>query len=295
MAKLTINKNPDKGKLTNSGTKELAKMKLITSIVTERPFVDLFPINPIVLTSIEEGIVNNGFDNSQVLHVWVEKNILLDGHTRLQAAKNCNLKQLPVYEHSFESEEDALEYAISLQRNRRNLTDAEMMSCLSQLDRLKEPGRKLASNEANSFKGKSASITADLLGTSRSKVEKMRSIKKHGSKDILKEVSDGDKSINRAYIETSEVRKNKIELEPTLASQVSHSDVTYKYTLVLDENSIYLKSVNSDVDVERIQIVFFNSDNPIFLKDTKSNLLSMVHEHLEPIFNNYLLKSTATE
>jgi len=52
----------------------------------------------------------------------------------------------------------ALKYAIKCQRNRRNLTQAEIMKCVQEVDKLKTAGRpaknKLASHEANY--GKSA-------------------------------------------------------------------------------------------------------------------------------------------
>lgn len=297
MGKLTLSKNPDKGKLTNSGTKELAKMRMISSIRTQSPFVELFQINPIVLASIEESIRNKGFDNSQVLHIWVEKDILLDGHTRLQAAKNSDLKQVPVYEHSFQSESEALEYAISLQKNRRNLTDAEMMSCLSQLDILKEPGRQLASDEANSSKGKSAGVTAELLGTSRSKIEKMRSIKKHGSSDLIEEIHDGKKSINRAYEESRKKNtKNLSSPSPLLSlskendQKVSGGPVSTDYLLKVHENTIFLTC--GDTCEDRIPLVTIHPDNPIFLKSSKSKLINEVYDHLSSLLVNYQLSIT---
>lgn len=278
MAKLTINKNPEKGRLTNSGTKELAKMKLTNQITTSEPFLSLFPINPVILDSIQNSIRNNGFDNSQVLHIWKENNVLIDGHTRLKAAISCSLKQVPVYEHSFESEKEAMEYAINLQRNRRNLTDAEMMSCLSQLDTLKEPGRQLASNEANSSKGKSASVTAKLLGTSRSKVEKMRSIKKHAPALTLDEVKEGKKSINKAYQETVEYKKNKTEEVSALPSLPTRNIIHY------EDSTVYLiKSVTSADCVVKIPVITFHTTKSEYSNEIKEKLTTIIIKNLESL------------
>jgi ParB family chromosome partitioning protein len=258
MAKLSLNKSPQKGMLTNSGTVELSKQRLISSIQTRSPFKELFPINPSTLRAIEESIRGNGYDKSQPLHIWKEKGVLLDGHTRLLASLNNSLKEIPVYEHSFSTEEDALEYAIGLQKNRRNLTDAEMLSCLSQLDQLKKSGRKSASNRAET-KGKSAEKTAEILGTSRSKVEKMRSISKHASEEVIDSVKNGKQTINSAYEKlASEKRKDK---NPTHDNKI----------LFIKDNCIYLESDRSKDDIEPVVIV-----NPKLHKSIHKNIDSIL-------------------
>ena len=46
---------------------------------------------------------------------------------------------VPEAEKYFQTEDDALEYAIHNQRNRRNLTAAEMLNCVRVLDERKQP------------------------------------------------------------------------------------------------------------------------------------------------------------
>lgn len=289
MANLTLKKNPAKGELTNSGTRELAKMRLIDQIQTGHPFVGLFPINPVTLQSIENSMTSNGYDTSQPIHIWKEESILLDGHTRLTAARNCGLKQIPVFEHSFPSQEEALEYAISLQKNRRNLTDAEMMACLDQLDQLKSSGRKSASDEANSSMGKSAASTAEILGTSRSKVEKMRTVKNHGTQEMLEEVASGRKSINKAYGETVRARKNNLEEVSSLSSRPSQQSQTderiengtmvERDTLTINENTICLVGDDSDDDLS-ILVTIHPEKMPI-LEKIKTELLQNFRDDLD--------------
>ncbi len=68
-----------------------------------------------------------------------------DGHTRLQAAKLAGIAEIAAVEHEFADEDEAINYAIHSQRARRNLTEAELVSCLRVLDQRKsksEAGKK---------------------------------------------------------------------------------------------------------------------------------------------------------
>ena len=99
-----------------------------TEIRTHETFVNLFPIKTEVLSKIEEHIKENQFLISHPLDLatWEgqKEPVCLDGHTRLQAAINLGLDDVPVITHELNSENEALELAIHLQRNRRNMTDA---------------------------------------------------------------------------------------------------------------------------------------------------------------------------
>ena len=81
---------------------------------------------------------------------------------------------------SFASEDEAVAYSIHCQRDRRNLTGADVLRWVGELDRRKtkaEAGAmkgKQASSDASS--GKSADRTAETIGTSTRKVEKARAI-----------------------------------------------------------------------------------------------------------------------
>jgi hypothetical protein len=98
-----------------------------------------------------------------------------------------------------------LAYAIHNQRNRRNLTEAELTKCILAVDQVKERGGDRKSEEAKS-KGSSelidsATQTAAIVGTSASKVKKARKVKKENP-EALEEVKEGKKTLNKAYQET---------------------------------------------------------------------------------------------
>ena len=190
-----------KDKNTVTGTPFLANTK---ELRIAEPFKSLFPIREDVLARIIADMKKNGFDSARPITVWAgHKFTVVDGHTRLLAAIKLGIPGVPIVFREFADENKALEYAINSQRNRRNLTDAELLRCLSALDKRKKTGI----SKGNVELGKSAERTARLLGISRSKVERLRSIADHAPATIKLAVLSGDLTANRAYIITMETRR----------------------------------------------------------------------------------------
>ena len=188
----------------------------IGDIKTASPFCDLFPIRKRVLDDIYWEMQRHGYDNSQPLVLWKDHgNVVIDGHTRLQAAKKANIYQIPVIFKSFCSEEIALKYAISCQKNRRNLTDSELVACVVELDNRMtkaEAGAKrweLAQGCASS--GKTAEETANLLGVSTRKVEQIRSVMDNADDEVKRMVKTGRMTVNSAYNRTVGARRSPSE------------------------------------------------------------------------------------
>lgn len=206
MAKLTALSNIGKTSIANSGGRELSVMVPIENINLKKEFKNLFPLNENMIDIIAKNILSGTYDKSQPIHVWKEGMILVDGHHRLAAAKKAGLKEIPVFYHYFKDLEEALAYAIKIQTDRRNLSDAELLKILQTFDQLKQVGRiALDSDEKSS--GKSAEITAQKIGASRSKVEKARTVQNKASEEIKKAVEEGKMSINAAYNETLKKEK----------------------------------------------------------------------------------------
>ena len=147
MAKLTIN---ERVAGANSGTEHLSKEINLDKIITSPTFAGLFPRNEKMVNIIADDIIINGYDKSQPIHIWKEQGTLIDGHHRYYATQIAGLTTIPVYEHSFENEEQALEYALKLQIERRNLNDAELFAAVRQLDALKKRGKKVFAVTENS-------------------------------------------------------------------------------------------------------------------------------------------------
>ena len=205
-----------------NGTIMMAKTD---SIRTAAPFKNLFPIREDVLNRITTDMEQHGFDSGHPIVVWAGKKLtLVDGHTRLLAATNLGIEAIPVVIRVFADEKAALEYAISSQRNRRNLTEAELMKCVSALDKRKKTGPQ----KDRATLGKSADRTAILLGTSRGIVEKIRSILAHAPEEIKGAVKSGSLTINKAYVITMEKRKtngfaDKKELRAAMLAELKRN------------------------------------------------------------------------
>ena len=190
---------------------------LTDKIKTRSPFKDLFTIKSSTLSAITKSMKKDGFNEAEPLVYWHVKNVgnvLVDGHTRLEAARQAGLGGVHAIGMDFDNELKAVEYAISRQKNRRNLTDGEMLSCLSELDKLRQEKDSFKGNQyssaqhcANQSTGKSSKQTAETLGISARKVEQARTVQDHADEETVQAVKDGNMSINKAYNETQAKRK----------------------------------------------------------------------------------------
>ena len=241
MAKLTALSNMGKASIANSGASELSVMVPIDSINLKDEFKNLFPLNETMVDTIAENISSGTYDKSQPIHVWKEGMILVDGHHRLAAAKKAGLKEIPVFYHYFKDLEEALAYAIKLQTDRRNLSDAELLKILQTLDQLKQVGR-IALDSGKKSSGKSAEITAQKIGVSRSKVEKARTVQNKAPEEIKKAVEDGEMSINAAY--------NIVQNE---SKEIEVSIILEPYTCELEMDEKQVKRIESFLKKENIK------------------------------------------
>ena len=179
----------------------------VGSIETREPFSILFPVDRVTLEAISRDMNENGYDEAQPLVLW--GSVVVDGHTRLEAARMAGLDDVPTVSKEFEDEDEALAYAIHVQRDRRNLTDADIVRLVAQLDKRRAHGGDRRSGD---FKAqpcalkKSAEETAAIVGVSTRKVEQARAVLDSAATEVKQAVMDGEKSINSAYQET---RKQK--------------------------------------------------------------------------------------
>jgi ParB family chromosome partitioning protein len=209
MKELSILKAHGKMSLNPSGKVRLSRLVNTGEIKTKKEFEELFPVIAGNQEKINRRMEERGYDESQPLHVWEGEGgtvVLIDGHHRLRAARKAGITEVPCYFHHFEDTEEALEYAIAIQVERRNLRDAELMIMLKVVDKLKERGKGPCGE-----RGKSAKRTAEILGTNTSKVEKARMVEKYGSEELKEKVASGEISLNQAYMEA---RAEKEGTEP---------------------------------------------------------------------------------
>ena len=218
----------------------------ILDVHTAAPFKDLFTIKPSVLADITDSMKKKGYDEAFPLILWAgHGGVLVDGHTRLQAAKDAGVLDVAVVMHDFADELAALEYAIACQSHRRNLTNGEMLACLAALDERKKVGRpeKTTSNEVIS--GRTSKKTAELLGTSPTKVEKLRTINSHATPEIRESLTKGDISVNRAYNETMRHRR----ADENHIREVAPEDAKKERLKALEESIIKMVSIRIEREI----------------------------------------------
>ena len=213
MPKLTMTTRPAKAAVNNSGEKAVGIELYLDQITRAEPFASLFSIKAEVFEAIKADMAVNGFDPSKPVNVWRKPDgtrILIDGCTRVLAAEELGLLRVTAYEKTFASEAEALAYAIHTQRDRRNLSDAELLRLIELVDRPQEGFRSpLAPIGANEpVAPKTAAITADAIGISVRKVERARAVL--SSPEEAAAVRRGEKTIHQA----AEAAKAKRVLPP---------------------------------------------------------------------------------
>jgi ParB family transcriptional regulator, chromosome partitioning protein len=179
-------------------------------------------MQPKLFKKIGKDMREGTYDLSQsvILATWngQKEPVCIDGHTRLKAAINAGIEELPVSTHEFDTEEEAIKKAIMLQQNRRNMSDADIVACVAALDSRRMRGGDRRSDEAKSKASsdaienppsKSAAETAELVGISTAKVERTRTLLEHGDPETIDEAKKGKKSINKATKEIREKRRKK--------------------------------------------------------------------------------------
>jgi hypothetical protein len=90
------------------GKIENIKLVKTKELKVGEPFSSLFPIDWGIISQILENMETHGYDCSHPVVVWKDKEIVIDGHTRVEAALRLGIKEIPVCEKDFTDEEDAL-------------------------------------------------------------------------------------------------------------------------------------------------------------------------------------------
>jgi ParB family chromosome partitioning protein len=209
----------------------------IQDLIIKPPFSELFSIDENVLQAIVKNILENTYDESQPIVVWKDQNIVIDGHTRLKASHLAGRQIISVFNKAFRNEEEALQYAINNQRNRRNMSEAELLRCIEAVDKRQERGGDRKSEEAKSkapsggiekSKSPSAQETARIVGASARKVERARSVL--SDPEEKEAVITGKKSINKAS-QDAKAKKSQDQRRDERGRSVAANDAPGKTTV----------------------------------------------------------------
>ena len=204
MAKpLTAAKNLSQQNLNNSNTSQLSVRMTVNFLKQhlDDEFVALFSHTDEMAQHLADSFLENGFDESQPVHLaYIEdedKEVVIDGMTRLHALELAKFFDVPVYKHNFKTRLDALMHAYRLQLDRRNLNDAQKIAAVEKMLLLKNPNQE----------GKTAAATAQQLGMSTRNVEKAINIIKNGDEETKQAVLNAEMSINAGDKKIHEKKK----------------------------------------------------------------------------------------
>jgi ParB-like chromosome segregation protein Spo0J len=120
--------------------------------VRTHPALGIFSIDPDVLERITAHMRQYGYDSAHpiVLGIgpWTEEGpVVVDGHTRLRASLDASIEEVDVTISQFETLNQAVEWAIHYQRDRRNLSAGELHKLIQAIDRPHEHGGDRKSEE----------------------------------------------------------------------------------------------------------------------------------------------------
>jgi len=190
----------------NAGTNFLARPVRVTDIVIDPEISGIFRIHDRTLAEIRQKIEKFGYDSSQPVVLQKGTNILVDGHTRLAAAKAAGLREVPAHEREFEDRDAMLMYTFERQAVRRNLTGPEILAAAQMIKGPKEKDGK----------GRAAELLAERLGIGVATVYQARAILREGTEEEIEAVRNGEKSIKAAYGAVRQKREPTPEQTATL-------------------------------------------------------------------------------
>ena len=155
-------------------------------------------------------IKDAGFRQDKPILV-TEDNTILDGYTRVEAATRAGLKEVPiVVKDGLVKMQDMLEFALAEQRDRRNLSDADILQCVKAFDGNDWSGLRKADKENGEHE---YAPIAEKIGCSVYKVQLAKEILKNDRANVdeyvkrLVESIESDGSCKRRSSERYTLRK----------------------------------------------------------------------------------------
>jgi hypothetical protein len=256
MAKLPVMKKIAAGERINTGGPTLVELQAEVSLLkmnqaaewvdpktikTSEPFVSLWTIKNDIKKTLIESMKEEGFDSKQPVIVWESESqglVLLDGHTRRIAAIEAGIEKIAVVTKKFDSEDEAFVYASSLQINRRNITDADLLQFVIKHKNRKIPG-----------KGKRAERIASMFDISETKAKNTITVANRATEHEKTEILQGKKAINKVYQKVKEPVINSsdgVNIDP-----ISNNIGNQKNEIILSNES---KSVQNVVNLLNLWI-----------------------------------------
>jgi transposase len=153
------------------------------------PFSEIFPlIEGAALDELVADIKANGLREK----IWLYDGKILDGRNRFFACQKAKIK--PKYRKY--SGSDPLAFVVSLNVQRRHLTESQRAMAAARIATMRDGQRKSAASIEAA--GISQGEAAESLGVGRSSVQRARKVVEAGSKALQQAVEKGEVSVSKA-------------------------------------------------------------------------------------------------
>lgn len=205
------------GKILNKFTSNLLSTKDCKQKIIIKPlnwfridegFANLYTANKEKIKRIIKSLEDVGFDFTQPL-ICDTSGYVIDGNSRRLAVLEYNknhpdklITELPCLIKQFDSKEEALEYEVHLNTDRRSLSDGDLFTSFETLNSHKEK-MKAAGKSIADYTDKRLAV---LFNISERQVSKLRFVVNNASSELRTNIINNACSINNAEIE---IRKKK--------------------------------------------------------------------------------------
>ncbi len=153
------------------------------------PYSEVFPLlSDERLVELAEDIKAHGLREP----IWKYRGQILDGRNRYLACQKAKVK--PVYQTFKGDDDEALGFVVSLNIQRRHLSDAQRAFAAAKIATLAK-GRPTLNASGEAFNQTAA---AEQMGVSRSSVQRAKQVIEHGSKALQEAVQHGDVPLAKA-------------------------------------------------------------------------------------------------
>lgn len=200
MAKLITNTNTA---LMGTGMNVLAKLVPVAEIKIIPELSEIFQRQDKVVEDIKKSMQEDGFHKEEpiVIAKLPDGTILgiADGNTRLMVAKEIGMDEVPVVYKTFDSLEDAIQYAKDRQFHRRNLTQAEIYNYANNLDVI----------EDKNGEGRATERLAKEIGVSASTLQHARTVAKKASDEVKEKIKNNEMTVNQGYQTVRQKKESK--------------------------------------------------------------------------------------
>jgi protein gp37 len=197
----------------------------IDNVKTDPVLADIWPVHALTVDAIAEAMREHGYDRAEPIVLWHGRDVVVDGHTRLAAAKAAGLDQVYVAKTEFADEDDAVLYAIQRQKNRRNIDPARLVTLVpdiyARMKRQRGGDRKSQESKTSMevFDRKNtAQEVAEVVGVSKAQIERIVAIA--DEPELVELVARGETSIRAAYDQVRENKRIAVEAATTFEPPV---------------------------------------------------------------------------